>query len=288
MNELNILIGNEIKRIRQERNWTQSELCQGICSQAEISKIENGHNSPTVDLLQKIANRLQVPVSLLLKNRKQIKKLKELDHTLLKLTREGNYDRIQRNEGIDLSDLTSEAIILFNYYHMISEYRTGKFDYRTTSVKLYRLLEKKDIKYEFPEIYLRIKMAISILYAENDDYRQAEKIYKELVHSDFSSEEMKVQQLKITYNYAKLLFKVKNFEKGLAVTLEGIRLSVLLNDASYIAHLYYQKGEFFEELYGFDEKTCRAYTMAYELFSAFQMVRYASIVKEVKEKYLCL
>ena len=49
MNQLNVSIGNEIKRIRQERNWTQSELCQGICSQAEISKIENGRNSPTVD-----------------------------------------------------------------------------------------------------------------------------------------------------------------------------------------------------------------------------------------------
>ena len=63
MNSLNISIGNEIKRIRQERNWTQSELCRGICSQAEISKIENGRNSPTVDLLQQIAERLHVPVS---------------------------------------------------------------------------------------------------------------------------------------------------------------------------------------------------------------------------------
>ena len=63
MNQLNISIGNEIKRIRQERNWTQAELCQGICSQAEISKIENGRNSPTVDLLQQLAERFHIPVS---------------------------------------------------------------------------------------------------------------------------------------------------------------------------------------------------------------------------------
>ena len=136
MNQLNISIGNEIKRIRQERNWTQAELCQGICSQAEISKIENGRNSPTVDLLQQLAERLDTPVSFLLENRKQQEIIKKIDHTLLQLTREGNYEQILSYD-ITTGDRFHETTLLLEYYRIISEYRIDNYDYRTTSVQLF-------------------------------------------------------------------------------------------------------------------------------------------------------
>ncbi|RJP00290.1 XRE family transcriptional regulator [Exiguobacterium sp. RIT452] len=287
MNSLNISIGNEIKRIRQERNWTQSELCRGICSQAEISKIENGRNSPTVDLLQQIAERLEVPISNLLENKAEIETFNRFDHMLLKLTREGHYDQIQKYEVQKSDSISSETTLLLEYYRIISDYRMDKFDYRTTSVKLSRLTEEGELKFESPGLYLRIKMALAILYAENFDYKQAEKIYADLEDLDFRNDiEMRTQQLKIIYNHAKLLFKVGKFDKGLTVTQEGIQLSVHLHNFSYMAHLYYQKGEFFEELYGLEANTCQSYMMAYELFSAFQMFRYADIVKDVKKKFL--
>ena len=68
MKSLPHMIGNEIKRIRKEKKMTQKELCDGICSQAEISKIENGRNSPTIDLLQQIAKRLRIPMSILFRD----------------------------------------------------------------------------------------------------------------------------------------------------------------------------------------------------------------------------
>ncbi|RDB33926.1 helix-turn-helix domain-containing protein [Exiguobacterium sp. RIT594] len=287
MNQLNISIGNEIKRIRQERNWTQAELCQGICSQAEISKIENGRNSPTVDLLQQLAERLEIPVSFLLENRKQQESIKKIDHTLLQLTREGNYEQILSYD-ITTGDRFHETTLLLEYYRIISEYRIDNYDYRTTSVQLSRLIEHNDIKYNYPDLYLRAKMAIAILYAENQEYRQAEKLYKELeeTHFEFSNEKVIEQQLKIIYNHAKLLFKMGNFEESLTTALKGIHSSVLLSNASYIAHLYYQKGEVLEVLNGDGEETSQSYVIAYELFKAFHMTRYANTVKEVKRKFL--
>ncbi|MGE6554819.1 helix-turn-helix domain-containing protein [Exiguobacterium artemiae] len=286
MNQLNVSIGNEIKRIRQERNWTQAELCQGICSQAEISKIENGRNSPTVDLLQQIADRLEIPVSFLLENQKQQESVKKIDHILLQLTREGSYEQI-RLYDITTDDRFDETMILLKYYQIISEYRLNNFDHRTTSVQLSRLIEYYDIKYNYPDLYLRVKMAIAILYAENQEYKQAEKLYKELeeTHFDFSNEKVIEQQLKVIYNHAKLLFKMGDYEESLNVASKGIHSSVLLKNTSYIAHLHYQMGEVLEAIYGDSEETRQSYVIAYELFTAFHMNRYANIVREVKRNF---
>ncbi|WP_193749057.1 helix-turn-helix domain-containing protein, partial [Exiguobacterium indicum] len=68
MDDLTSSIGTKIKQLRIENQMTQKELCEDICSQAEISKIENGLNSPTVELLQKIAARLNSPITLLFEN----------------------------------------------------------------------------------------------------------------------------------------------------------------------------------------------------------------------------
>ncbi|UKS54809.1 helix-turn-helix domain-containing protein [Exiguobacterium acetylicum] len=59
------VIGEKLKFFRQLNGLSQKEMSTGICSQAEISKVENGKNSPTIDLLQQVAKRLKVPLSML-------------------------------------------------------------------------------------------------------------------------------------------------------------------------------------------------------------------------------
>ena len=56
-------IGLALRRLRKKHNLTQKDLANGICSQAEISKIESGTHSPTVDLLYALSRRLQVPIT---------------------------------------------------------------------------------------------------------------------------------------------------------------------------------------------------------------------------------
>ncbi len=90
MKSLPHIIGNEIKRIRKQKKMTQKELCEGICSQAEISKIENGRNSPTIDLLQQIAKRLRVPLSLLFRDQLKSDTFRETVTDLSSLFRRQN------------------------------------------------------------------------------------------------------------------------------------------------------------------------------------------------------
>ncbi|WP_242066139.1 tetratricopeptide repeat protein [Brevibacillus laterosporus] len=57
------VIGSQIKQIRMKLNMTQGELADGICSRSYISQLEMGYSLPLPDLLTKIAERLQVPMS---------------------------------------------------------------------------------------------------------------------------------------------------------------------------------------------------------------------------------
>ncbi|MFP7278761.1 helix-turn-helix transcriptional regulator [Exiguobacterium indicum] len=89
-------IGKKLKFFRQLNGLSQKDLSAGICSQAEISKIENGKTMPTVELLRQIATVLRVPISELLKSdsEHQLEQANILDQklsTLLRL-RENAFD----------------------------------------------------------------------------------------------------------------------------------------------------------------------------------------------------
>ena len=65
--ELGRLIGENVKRLRRERNLTLGQLASlsGI-SKAMLSDMEKGDSNPTVNTLWKIANGLKVPYTRLL------------------------------------------------------------------------------------------------------------------------------------------------------------------------------------------------------------------------------
>ncbi len=56
-------LGNEIKKIRVMRGLTQKQLSDNICHQSEVSRIEAGAVYPSMDILQGIAAKLQVPIT---------------------------------------------------------------------------------------------------------------------------------------------------------------------------------------------------------------------------------
>ena len=58
------LLAHNVKRLRQARKWSQEELGNAArMSQPEISEIERCKISTGVDILQRIAHALSVPVA---------------------------------------------------------------------------------------------------------------------------------------------------------------------------------------------------------------------------------
>src|SRR5215469_11496097 len=59
-------VGERIRRLRQERGMSQSELAAGRLSKGFISQIESGRSRPSPESLRFIAQRLNVPLVALL------------------------------------------------------------------------------------------------------------------------------------------------------------------------------------------------------------------------------
>lgn len=285
MNSLPLSIGNEIKRIRKEKKMTQKQLCDGICSQAEISKIENGRNSPTIDLLQQIAKRLRVPISLLFQDRLESEQYRKYDMHFSQLLREKKFGQLEEEISKKIVNQTKELTLLKSYFEILLKFKIAHIDYRTASSLLSHLTEKEDIWYESPQVFIRIKMAISNLYTENEQFHLSEKVYLELESLSYDTLELKKQLLKIYYNHSQLLTFQKKYDEGMALTEKALVESLALNDSSFIAHFYYQRG-YYNEVLGNIESTKRDYTVAYTLFHAFHLKTYEKIVLNGKKDFL--
>jgi transcriptional regulator with XRE-family HTH domain len=58
--------GDKVREFRNRRHWKQEVLAaRSKLSQAEISKIENGNKEPTKELIEKLANALEIPPEIL-------------------------------------------------------------------------------------------------------------------------------------------------------------------------------------------------------------------------------
>ena len=61
------MLGDRIKQLRKERSVTQEELANNASiNRSYLSVVENGHSSPTVDVLERLAEALGVNVWTLL------------------------------------------------------------------------------------------------------------------------------------------------------------------------------------------------------------------------------
>jgi len=63
MENTKVLLGARIKEIRKARGLTQEQLAEMIdVEQKHVSRIESGKNFPSIDLLEKMAAALNVPL----------------------------------------------------------------------------------------------------------------------------------------------------------------------------------------------------------------------------------
>lgn len=56
--------GAAIRRLRKEKGWTQSVLCGEVISRNLLSQVETGKVYPSLQTMQYLADRLEVPISL--------------------------------------------------------------------------------------------------------------------------------------------------------------------------------------------------------------------------------
>jgi len=280
-------VGDKIKQERKKQGMTQKALCEGICSQAEISKIENGRNSPTIDLLQQICRRLCIPISLFFEDEIVSQKLNEIDQRMIRHLREKTYSDMAKDLMLyEKSKNAVETQILIRYHQELLEYERGNVDFRTCIASLLQVVSEEQVEEKSFLLYTRIQMVIAVLYTNHEEYNRAHQIYKALLELPYQTREYKKIRMKIMYNFIRNLVEFERFEEGLQKVEQVIKETKQLQDLTYLGQFYFQKGIFLEALKASERDTTEAYTTAYSFFIATQNHSYLKILETYFSEHL--
>ncbi|WP_294741077.1 helix-turn-helix domain-containing protein [uncultured Exiguobacterium sp.] len=287
MKHLPVSIGYEIKRIRKEKKITQAELCEGICSQAEISKIENGKNSPTIDLLQQVAKRLKVPLSMLFQDHLRSDVFQSYDEQLANLLRTNHYvDALKLIKHLLSTAEYEQVRDLALFYQIIVQEKTGQLHYLEAVQSLEQLLNKEHLWFDSATLYLRIQLEMANLHVHYGNFELADDLFQNLIQLKYETIELKKVRIKILYNYGQQLSMQKKYLAGLKITEQGIQESLQMEDGHYLGHFYFQRGYFTQQLSGDISDIQRDFTMAYSLFRAFDMPIHEKLLLEEHAEYI--
>ncbi|MGX5386356.1 helix-turn-helix domain-containing protein [Bacillus thuringiensis] len=243
-------LGITIKELRIKKNISQSDLCHGICSQSQISKIEKGVIYPSSILLYQLSERLGINpnnifaltqnkklkyienVKFVIKDCLKQKQYKELYEIVKK---EKNLNNFQTKEEKQFL-IWHEAIAIF----MVDKSLKTALDFLNNALKL--TLTNSDF---LSEREIDIMQTMAIFYAENKEYEKSINILKRCLSNfnklDFPSD--KEIKLKIMLNLAKSLDFTYQHEEAIKYIDKGIKLAINLNTLYLLGELFYLKGQ---------------------------------------------
>ncbi|QEL82682.1 XRE family transcriptional regulator (plasmid) [Bacillus sp. JAS24-2] len=243
-------LGITIKELRINKNISQSELCHGICSQSQISKIEKGVIYPSSILLYQLSERLGIDPNNIfaLTQNKKIKYVKNVKYVIkdcLKqkqykelyeiVKKEKNLNNFQTNEEKQFL-IWHEAIAIFEVN------RSTKTALTLVNHALKLTLTNSDF---LTEREIHIMQTMAIFHGENKEYEKSITILKRCLTNfnklDFPRD--KEIKLKIIFNLAKGLDFTYQHEEAIKYIDRGIKLAINLNTLYLLGELFYLKGQ---------------------------------------------
>ncbi|MGG2063374.1 helix-turn-helix domain-containing protein [Bacillus sp. S14(2024)] len=274
-------LGAEIKKIRMMRGLTQKQLADNICHQSEVSRIESGVVYPSMDILQGIAAKLQVPIIHFYEvlAYSDIERKKQFKDQIQMLCKKKKYEEIYKKVWDELKkeeDHPEFQQFLLWHYHL-SAYVLKKVNYEYCILELKKLIHKQLIGIDvFQNLY--IENSIASIYAENKYFQKSIKLYQHILKQLESLHSNEEFAIKVGYNYAKALYLDEQYKKALHQVEKAIETSCRTSNMTLIGQLYYQKGECLEKL-GYSENESRvAYEKALFFFELLDLHTYKDIL----------
>ena len=242
-------LGITIKELRINKNISQSELCHGICSQSQISKIEKGVIYPSSILLYQLSERLGIDPNHIfaLTQNKKIKYVENVKYVIkdcLKqkqykelyeiVKKEKNLNNFQTNEEKQFL-IWHEAIAIF----MVERSIKTALDLLNHALKLTvtnsNFLSEREID---------IMQTMAIFHGENKEYEKSITILRRCLNNfnKLAFPRDKEIKLKIIFNLAKNLGHANEHEEAIKYNDMGIQLAINLNTLYLLGELYYGQG----------------------------------------------
>ncbi|WP_413497046.1 helix-turn-helix domain-containing protein [Carnobacterium maltaromaticum] len=243
-------IGAKIKSKRLAKKLTQAELAADICTQATISNLENKDRLPTISVLLKITNRLDMEFSEVYAYTSG----KSANHTQI-YQKIRDLCRIQKHQEaydlitttIQLDQLETNSDIKRYYYYLGI---TGVIGYGKISDGIYyfnqALSKKENEQIDYLDISALNGLAIAYDINNEDDkalnYYQQSLTKLEGLPLLIESIKDKIEIAKVYYNTAKFYSKIEDYYKAVELCTLGIKILRNQNLTYYLDYLLYEKG----------------------------------------------
>ncbi|MGM1503196.1 helix-turn-helix domain-containing protein [Bacillus cereus group sp. BceL240] len=243
-------LGITIKELRIKKNISQSELCHGICSQSQISKIEKGMIYPSSILLYQLSERLGIDPNNIfaLTQNKRLKYVENVKYVIKDCLKQKQYKELYEivKKEKNLNNFQTKDEKQFLMWHeaiaifMVDKSIKTALDFLNNALKL--TLTNSDF---LSEREIDIMQTIAIFYAENKEYEKSINIFKRCLTNfnklDFPRD--KEIKLKLMLNLAKCFDFTYQHEEAIKYIDKGIKLAINLNTLYLLGELFYLKGQ---------------------------------------------
>ena len=243
-------LGITIKELRIKKNISQSELCHGICSQSQISKIEKGMIYPSSILLYQLSERLGIDSNNIfaLTQNKRLKYVENVKYVIKDCLKQKQYKELYEivKKEKNLNNFQTKDEKQFLMWHeaiaifMVDKSIKTALDFLNNALKL--TLTNSDF---LSEREIDIMQTMAIFYAENKEYEKSINIFKRCLTNfnklDFPRD--KEIKLKLMLNLAKCFDFTYQHEEAIKYIDKGIKLAINLNTLYLLGELFYLKGQ---------------------------------------------
>ncbi|MED1107955.1 helix-turn-helix domain-containing protein [Bacillus paramycoides] len=282
MDSLNI--GENIKKFRCFAGFTQFDLAEGICSQAQISKIESGNGVPSSYLLMEIAKKLDVdPIKLMTPLDENRNNHNELVDNISKLVRKRKYT--EANKIIKILKNSTNVSNKKLYQYLLWQEGICSFYLQKNSKKALRLLKqafniknKKTVFYS--EIQIEILISMANIYCEIKNFEKSIEYFKLVLYS-FKNKHFTYNPnilIKAYYGISKSLSLKFEYSRAIFYCELGIQLCLNKDILYLLGELFYEKGC---NLYYIsqEEKGIKCINKAIEIFEVKGNLEYVRFIK---------
>ncbi|MDR0921230.1 MAG: helix-turn-helix domain-containing protein [Lactobacillales bacterium] len=248
------VFGTVIKEIRKERKMTQKFLCQNICSQSVLSRIENNDEIPNVLVMQQLCDRLGVSLDSVMRNeRVGVKHMNELFDTMAYYYRKRElrplFDLLQTKDFQQYLHLETD---MQRYYYYLGY---CKFYLLNDGSDALRDLEQAleftyhNSKKLVSNIEIQLLSLIAMVEFSFGNIAVAEKCFRKSLEYFYSLpiERTHVEFTTVFYNYGVLLYETGQFTEAEFQICQGISWARQNESIYYLEDLFLLKSNIYEK-----------------------------------------
>lgn len=280
------LIGKKVKELRMSAGYSQKELAEGICTQAQISKIEKGTVFPMANTLFLISKKVGVDPNYFfdIGTTTKLDEIQKVKQDISFLKRNLRYKEIDKILQKELRNpLFRENSV--NYQYLLWHVGVVQCEVLKDPVGAKRTMEKAfkltPVDKIWSEQQIEIALSIGSVNSTMGEYEKALDLYT-LTKEEIDKKALITNSLihsRYCYSIARIYTRLRDYKRSIRHCEEGIEYCIQQQSQAFFGEFHYQIGYNYElmEMWAQSDKF---YREAVSIFRHHRFTMYDPFLEE--------